>query len=323
MGDVLTDVRVLRAPTDVDEVDDAEEVLGERLAAPGGDLVKDGPDIFAPSERQAFRALVAQFRRTDFDHPFSDDPSVRRAGAVEVEEARAAFGAYAQRSPQHAELASMAWEQMTDSRMPPQYAVSEQDRTLHAGDMDLALRDPSDHFGPITEELRTLARYRTEMPDDEFGQAVRGEINHLRSLGASRAYISERSFEIEDQARQDYAERRYLEETAPTVMAFVRNADVEGPLSEAEQQDIVQQINERLSPDAIDALRAGNADVLDKFTEDPLRQLELAKTYLQSSEVTAHGPAMERVLDALAEEQIEAQRARHAAAHGEKGITHG
>jgi type IV secretion system T-DNA border endonuclease VirD2 len=106
-------------------------------------------------------------------------------------------------------------------------------------------------------------------------------------------------------------------------MAFVRNADVEGPLSESEQQDIVQQINERLSPDAIDALRVGNADVLDKFTEDPLRQLELAKTYLQSSEVTAHGPAMERVLDALAEEQIDAQRARHASADGEKGITHG
>jgi type IV secretion system T-DNA border endonuclease VirD2 len=32
---------------------------------------------------------------------------------------------------------------------------------------------------------------------------------------------------------------------------------------------------------------------------------------------------MERVLDALAEEQIEAQRARHTAAHGEKGISHG
>ena len=323
LGDVLTDVRVLRAPTEVDEGDDAEAALGERLTTPGSDLAQDGSDIFAPSERQAFRALVAQFRRTDFDHPFSDDPSVRRAGAVEVEEARAAFDAYAQRSPHHAELASMAWEQMTDSRMPQQYAVSAQDRTLHAGDMDLALRDPSDHLGPITEELRILARYRTEMPDDEFGQAVQDEINHLRSLGASRAYISERSFEIEDQARQDYAERRYLEETAPTVMAFVRNADVEGPLSESEQQDIVQQINERLSPDAIDALRAGNADVLDKFTEDPLRQLELAKTYLQSSEVTAHGAAMERVLDALAEEQIEAQRARHAAAHGEKGITHG
>ena len=31
----------------------------------------------------------------------------------------------------------------------------------------------------------------------------------------------------------------------------------------------------------------------------------------------------EKLLDALAEEQIEAQRARHAATHGEKGITHG
>jgi type IV secretion system T-DNA border endonuclease VirD2 len=105
----------------------------------------------------------------------------------------------------------------------------------------------------------------------------------------------------------------------------VRKTDFGEPetISEAEQQRLVEQVNERLSPDAITALRSGNAEVLDKFTEDPLRQLELAKTYLQSSEVTAHGPAMERVLDALAEEQIEAQRARHSASHGEKGITHG
>ena len=34
-------------------------------------------------------------------------------------------------------------------------------------------------------------------------------------------------------------------------------------------------------------------------------------------------PDWSGVLDALAEEQIEAQRARHAATHGEKGITHG
>ena len=86
---------------------------------------------------------------------------------------------------------------------------------------------------------------------------------------------------------------------------------------------VTAQIDRNLTPNAVTALRAGNADVLEKFTEHPLRQLELAKAYLESSEVTAHGPAMERVLDALAEEQIEAQRARHAAAHGEKGITHG
>jgi type IV secretion system T-DNA border endonuclease VirD2 len=325
LGDVLTDARVLRVVDDTDEADNVEAPLGERLTLPERDLAEGRLEVFAVSERQDFRQLVAQFRQTDFDHPFSDDPSVRRAGAIEVEKARAAFDAYAQRSPQHAELASMAWDQITDSRKPPQYAVAEQDRTLHAGDMELALRDTSEPIGPITEELRTIALYRTEMPDDEFKVAVQDEINHLRALGASRASISERSFEIEDRARQDYAERRYLVEVAPAVMAFLRNNDSGEPdtLSETERQRIVEQVNGRLTPEAINALRSGNAEVLDRFTDDPLRQLDLAKTYLQSSEVTAHGTAMERVLDALAEEQIEAQRARHAASHGEKGIAHG
>ena len=131
--------------------------------------------------------------------------------------------------------------------------------------------------------------------------------------------------EIEDHARQDYAERRYLAETAPEVAAFLQRAETGDaePMSGAAGQRLVEQMNERLSTDELKALRSGNAEVLEKFTGDPLRQLELAKTYLESSEVTAHGPAMERVLDALAEEQIEAQRARHTAAHGEKGITHG
>ncbi|MFN3844340.1 MAG: relaxase/mobilization nuclease domain-containing protein [Paracoccaceae bacterium] len=325
LGDTLTDARILRAVDDVDEAEDAEVSLAERLTLSERDLVDERPDVFAPSERQDFQQLVAQFRRTDFDHPFSDDPSVRRAGAVEVEEARAAFNAYAQRSPDHAELASMAWDKITDSRKPQEFAVEEKDRTLHAGDMDLALRDPSQHLGPITEDMRTLALYRTEMPDEEFGAAVQEEINNLRAMGASRAYISERSFEIEDQARQDYAERRFMAETAPDVATFLRRAEAENgtPLSEAAGQRLIEQIDRNLTPDAVAALRAGNAEVLDKFSQDPLRQLELAKAYLESSEVTAHGPAMERVLDAMAEEQIEAQRARHVAAHGEKGITHG
>ena len=293
--------------------------LPERESAAGE------PDIFAPSERRDFQELVAQFRRTDFDHPFSDDPSVRRAGAVEVEEARAAFNAYAQRSPDHAELASMAWDKITDSHKPQEFAVDEKDRRLHAGDMDLALRDPMQHLGQITEDDRAFARYRAEMPDEEFGNAVQEEINRLRALGASRAYISERSFDIEDQARQDYAERRFIAETAPDVLTFLQRAEAEDakPLTETDGQRLAAQINRNLTPNAVTALRAGHADVLEKFTEQPLRQMELAKAYLESIEVTAHGPAMERVLDALAEEQIDAQRARHAAAHGEKGITHG
>jgi len=309
----------------VDETKDDPVTLAERVTLSERALTDERPDVFTPSERQDFQQLVAQFRRTDFDHPFSDDPSVRRAGAVEVEEARAAFNAYAQRSPDHAELASMAWDKITDSRKPQEFAVEEKDRTLHAGDMDLALRDPSQYLGPISEDMRTLALYRTEMPDDEFGASVQEEINQLRAMGASRAYISERSFEIEDKARQDYAERRFMVETAPDVMTFLRRAEEEEetPLTDAAGQRLVAQIDRNLTPNAVTALRAGHADVLEKFTEHPLRQLELAKAYLESSEVTAHGPAMERVLDALAEEQIEAQRARHAAAHGEKGITHG
>ena len=325
LGDTLTDARILRAIDDVDETEDGEVALAERLTLPERDLANERPDVFAPSERRDFQDLVAQFRRTDFDHPFSDDPSVRRAGAVEVEEARAAFNAYAQRSPDHAELASMAWDKITDSRKPQEYAVEEKDRTLHAGDMDLALREPYDRLGPITEDIRILALYRTEMPEEEFGAAVQEEVNRLRAMGASRAYISERSLEIEDQARQDYAERRYLAEMTPAVAEYLRRAEAgdPAPMSEAEQQRFVAQIDRSLTPDAVAGLRAGNAEVLDKFSQDPLRQLELAKAYLESSEVTAHGPAMERVLDALAEEQIESQRARHAAAHGEKGITHG
>ena len=325
LGDTLTDARILRAIDDVDETVDSEVALAERLTLPERDLANERPDVFAPSERRDFQDLVAQFRRTDFDHPFSDDPSVRRAGAVEVEEARAAFNAYAQRSPDHAELASMAWDKITDSRKPQEYAVEEKDRTLHAGDMDLALREPYDRLGPITEDIRILALYRTEMPEEEFGTAVQEEVNRLRAMGASRAYISERSLEIEDQARQDYAERRYLAEMTPAVAEYLRRAEAgdPAPMSEAEQQRFVAQIDRSLTPDAVAGLRAGNAEVLDKFSQDPLRQLELAKAYLESSEVTAHGPAMERVLDALAEEQIESQRARHAAAHGEKGITHG
>lgn len=325
LGDTLTDARILRAIDDVDETEDGEVALAERLTLPERDLANERPDVFAPSERRDFQDLVAQFRRTDFDHPFSDDPSVRRAGAVEVEEARAAFNAYAQRSPDHAELVSMAWDKITDSRKPQEYAVEEKDRTLHAGDMDLALREPYDRLGPITEDIRILALYRTEMPEEEFGAAVQEEVNRLRAMGASRAYISERSLEIEDQARQDYAERRYLAEMTPAVAEYLRRAEAgdPAPMSEVEQRRFVAQIDRSLTPDAVAGLRAGNAEVLDKFSQDPLRQLELAKAYLESSEVTAHGPAMERVLDALAEEQIESQRARHAAAHGEKGITHG
>ncbi|WP_299483245.1 relaxase/mobilization nuclease domain-containing protein [uncultured Paracoccus sp.] len=312
LGDVLTEARVLRA---VDEVE-------RDLPAHGAE---DGrPNVFSAPERQDFRELVAGFRQTDFNYPYSDDPAVRRAGEKEVEAARLAFENYAQRSPLHAELASMAWERETDVQQPPGFAIAKQDRTLHAGDMDLALRDPSQHLGPITDDLRAIARYRAEMPGDNFGKAVQSEINRLRAAGASRAYISERSFEIEDGVRQDYAERRHLEATAPELVAVLRQAErgEVQPLSDAEEQRLVEQVNARLTPAQIRELRSGNAEALEGISGNPRQQLELAKTWLQANKVAAGDPAMERVLDDIVR-QRHGDELRHTQSHGEKGIRHG
>ena len=123
------------------------------------------------------------------------DPVIASIGYVRVElqANRAAFNAFAQRSPDHAELASMAWDKITDSRKPQEFAVEEKDRTLHAGDMDLALRDPSQHLGPITVDMRTLALYRTEMPDEEFGAAVQEEIRKSMNSAFRRGSMPSQS----------------------------------------------------------------------------------------------------------------------------------
>lgn len=270
----------------------------ENVRLSDDEIERNRPDVFSERDREDFRELVGKFRRTDFNYPYSDDPVARGAGRKQVEDARASFETFARRSPQHAELASMAWEQATDFMRPPERAVPEHRRTLHAGDMELALSDPSERLGPITEEVRTLARYRAEMPDHELRQAIQGEIKQLRAEGASRAYISERSIEIEDRVRQTYAERRHLEQTAPEVAAVLRqtSSGTADPMPEDEQQRLVAQINARLTPGDIEELQSGNVEVLDRITDNRLHQLELAKNYLQADKATASGPAMDRVL---------------------------
>ena len=328
LGDVLTEARVLRA---LDEVErdgpEGEEVRIEgdvHRTAVDGRTEHEGDSIYDPADRLEFRALVSQFARTDFNHQFSDDPSARRAGEKEVAEARLAFERFAQKSRDHAELATMAWERASDMTPPPESAIAERDRKLHAGDMELALRDPDEHLGAVTVADRTMARYRAEMPEAEIKAAIAAEIGQLRAEGASRAYISERSFEIEDQARQDYAGRRHLEATAPEVAAVLARAgDGEGqPLSEADEQRLVQQVNARLTPEAIRDLRSGNAEVLEGISSNPREQLELAKAWLQANKVAAGDPAMEKVLDGLVQDR-HGDRLREDKPHGEKGMRHG
>lgn len=309
------DLRAIAAEKslDLDRDEDLNAALRELTAAQGrlatvlrdenvrlseDEIARNRPDIFSEDERRDFRLLVDQLRRTDFNYSYSDDPGARRSGQREVEAATIAFERYAQRSPQHAEVASMAWEQATDLMRGPRSFVAESNRTLHVGDMELALHDPYERLGPITEEARTMARYRAEMPDDEFRKAVRDEIQWYRAQGASSPYISERSIEIEDRVRHEYAERRHLEQSAPELVAIMRQTSSGkfDPMPEAEQQRLVEQVNQRLSPTAIQELQAGNAEVLDAITDSPLEQLEIAKSYLQANKATATGPAMDRVL---------------------------
>lgn len=327
LGDVLTEARVLRAVEQVerDGPEGPEGVgtsrRGDRTALTESGGAQRDRDIFHPAERQEFRALVNKFERTDFSYPYSDDPRVRRVGETEVTEASAAFERFAQRSPEHAELATMAWERATDVMQPPKSAVRVADRTLHAGDMDLALRDPSERLGPITEETRTIARYRAEMPEDEVQAAVQREIGGLRAEGASRAFISERAFEIEDGVRQAYAERRHLTESAPELASALREtgAGRPEPMSEAQQQRFIVQVEDRLTSEEIRDLRSGDAEALHRITTNPKEQLELARSYLHANKLGADDPAMDRVLDGMV-------RLRHgdgAPSHSEKGPRHG
>ena len=101
LGDVLTEARVLRAVEDA-EREGPEREEGARQSEASAhrvstddETLRSEPDIFSPTERQEFRALVKQFQRTDFSYPYSDDPRARRDGEKQVAEAKAAFDRFA------------------------------------------------------------------------------------------------------------------------------------------------------------------------------------------------------------------------------------
>ncbi len=93
--------------------------------------------------------------------------------------------------------------------------------------------------------------------------------------------------------RQDHADRRHLEATAPELVAVLRQAErgeVQS-LSDAGEQRLVEQVNARLTPAQIREFRSGNAEALEGIPDDPHRQLELAKTWLQANKVAPGDPA--------------------------------
>jgi len=191
----------------------------------------------------------------------------------------------------------------------------------------------------LAQDLQAIAKAADldfEKPEDREKALDRLEAVHVR-LGdvlTGAQVLREMEGEDEDAVREDGEEevrtatpsdRALRLDPVSLVLDRVREDDGSRPaLRDAiEGRDFRAAVDARLGTDGISRLKSGDEGALDGMAETRLDRLILAKTYLESSEVTAHGPAMERVLDALAEEKIDVQRQRHTEAHGDKGITHG
>ncbi|GAA5666096.1 hypothetical protein Brsp07_04605 [Brucella sp. NBRC 14130] len=94
----------------------------------------------AAVEASEVEALRHQFARTDFNYPYSDDPTMRDRGRKEVEAAKEAFETFAARSPAHAAAASAEWDRATDLITPPKGYVREADRAAEVSANEEAKR---------------------------------------------------------------------------------------------------------------------------------------------------------------------------------------
>ena len=81
------------------------------------------------------------------------------------------------------------------------------------------------------------------------------------------------------------------------------------------------EIERSLTPDQIERLAQGETEVLADLAEDPLDRLLLAKAYAESQEGTPPPAIHARLVDAISEAQIDAQRLRQVSSH--RGPIHG
>lgn len=93
--------------------------------------------------------------------------------------------------------------------------------------------------------------------------------------------------------------------------------------SDTERAAYRAEIEDRLDNRQLEDLRKGDEKVLADIADDRLDRLCAVKAYLQSHEQTANTPVVHEVNTAIADEEVEAARIRHAVKDGEKGPTHG
>ena len=94
-------------------------------------------------DSQELVELDTLLKRTDFLYPWSDDPDARERGRQQVSNAKQVANAFAARSPIHAQLASIAWDQRKPADMFSSFEnyVPAADRTVTAADYERFLRD--------------------------------------------------------------------------------------------------------------------------------------------------------------------------------------
>ena len=174
--------------------------------------------------------------------------------------------------------------------------AAEQREAYAAGDRQAA--EDADHRDRVSEELRLDAGIANAEAEGIAAQ-------------------DRRTASLDEEAGQ--AERLA---TIRSVVNRERADPVHAPFDDAAGRDAFREAVEReIDDERLAALERGDADALDQVVEDRLDRLYAAKAYLQSDEATADSEAVREVVSEIADEEVEAQRLRHA--HIEKGTTHG
>lgn len=164
---------------------------------------------------------------------------------------------------------------------------------------------------------------RDELLDAEARAASDGDYQD-RASTEMREDRGIASAESQDIARAEATAERDGTPAIDTVVARERADPIRDSMpDDASRAAFRGEVERELSGEQLERLRGGDADALDQVMDDHLDRLYAAKAYLQSDEATANSEAVREVVNEIGDEEVEAQRLKHAQGHTEKGTTHG
>lgn len=120
--------------------------------------------------------------------------------------------------------------------------------------------------GPF--EDRTAGMEPPQMPEEELSRAIQAEIRQLKAEGYSKAYISERSLEIEDDIQQRYAETMRNSDRSDLTSATDRD-----PLRQ-QQEAVAAELHIPVVTGAGERLEMTEAQIREAAARDPDLRLE-------------------------------------------------